>query len=899
MSQNIDVNLYDRMIRTYGMESVIKMNTSSVLIYGLDKGLGTEIGKNLALGGIKNIYLFDEHNITNNDLETGYYYTLSDVNNKRSDVLKPKLMELNPHINVTCVDNYRCNQAVTILINMTTDIVMEVNNYCRENNLKMVALWSHSLYGTIFVDANVNHIIMDATGENIENVQIGSITSAGLVTCAANNSHNYMTGDTVHFTNLQGTNLEHLEKEFVITVINKTTFSINNFPVVTDMTFINGTAVHIKKQVIISHNIFNPRELEAIYQELNLDKYHELEFMPVVSIMGSFAASEAIKLITNKYMPANQWFTWSDMSLLPTKESEDWDDYKSDYCRMWGFEVYKKLHESKWLLVGAGAIGCEHLKNLAFMGVKDIIITDPDTIEKSNLNRQFLFRNTMIGKPKSVMAAEAITNLRPIMNIVPKLDKVGPDNMTFTDSILTGNITGVFNALDNIKARKFMDEMCFKYNKPLFESGTTGTKGNTQVVIPFLTETYSASSDPDQEKSFPICTIKSFPNEIQHTIHHAMDSFEFFNRAPSNMNRYINDRKYVDSLSEIERNQAVEDINTLSNLVCWQSCVMFALDNFTENYYNNIMQLITTFPQDHMVGGQKFWSAGKRCPVPIKFDYNNSTHVEYVKVTTLLLLNMCNIKNGFTDEELSYLIKNYVPKEFVPNNITIATTDKELSEMKPTEIRLNVTNNITSNNTFVPQEFEKDDDTNYHVKWITCASNLRAMNYSITPVSCSETKGIAGRIIPAIATTTSIVSGLIMLEMLKYIIGTNNIEKYRSTFINLADPLLVYSEPMPANMIEVGGVKVNEWTKFDYTMNSTLREFKQYYSEMFKTDISMIVIGTAMVYAEFLGDDNLDKTLSQVIFDTIGKYENNVSFTLAGDVDIPTITVKLQVTNYK
>ena len=55
---SIDMSLYDRQVRTYGKEAVEKMAMSSVLIYGLEKGLGTEVGKNLALGGIRNIYLY-------------------------------------------------------------------------------------------------------------------------------------------------------------------------------------------------------------------------------------------------------------------------------------------------------------------------------------------------------------------------------------------------------------------------------------------------------------------------------------------------------------------------------------------------------------------------------------------------------------------------------------------------------------------------------------------------------------------------------------------------------------------------------------------------------------------------------------------------------------------------
>jgi ubiquitin-activating enzyme E1 len=64
---------------------------------------------------------------------------------------------------------------------------------------------------------------------------------------------------------------------------------------------------------------------------------------------------------------------------------------------------------------------------------------------------------------------------------------------------------------------QYMDRRCVFYQKPLLESGTLGTKANTQVVIPFLTESYSSSQDPP-EKSIPSCTVKNFPNAIEHTI---------------------------------------------------------------------------------------------------------------------------------------------------------------------------------------------------------------------------------------------------------------------------------------------------------------------------------------------------------------------------------------------
>lgn len=92
------------------------------------------------------------------------------------------------------------------------------------------------------------------------------------------------------------------------------------------------------------------------------------------------------------------------------------------------------------------------------------------------------------------------------------------------------------------------------------------------------------------------------------------------------------------------------------------------------------------------------------------------------------------------------------------------------------------------------EEFEKDDDANGHIDFIYSMANLRAVNYKLEQMDWLTTKIKAGRIVPALSTTTTAIAGLQTMELVKYIKGVK-LDKLRNAFLNLAVPVVQLSEP--------------------------------------------------------------------------------------------------------
>merc|ERR1711978_565827 len=241
----------------------------------------------------------------------------------------------------------------------------------------------------------------------------------------------------------------------------------------------------------------------------------------------------------------------------------------------------------------------------------------------------------------------------------------------------------------------------------------------------------------------------------------------------------------------------------------------------------------------------------------------------------------------------SILKKVHVPEFQAKSGVKIAVTDDEAQAQSDASVsdasiideilkELPESSALKSNGVRItPLEFEKDDDSNGHIDFIVACSNLRATNYSIPTADRLKSKGIAGRIIPAIATTTSLVAGLVTLELYKFVQGHTNPEKYKNGFANLALPLFAFSEPLQAPKQKYYDT---EWTLWDRFLvkgakpeggdEMTLQEFMDYFKNEHKLEITMLTHGVSMLYSFFMQADKRKKRMAQKVSEVCADVSN-------------------------
>ncbi|XP_067937936.1 NEDD8-activating enzyme E1 catalytic subunit-like [Watersipora subatra] len=181
----------------------------------------------------------------------------------------------------------------------------------------------------------------------------------------------------------------------------------------------------------------------------------------------------------------------------------------------------------KVLVIGAGGLGCELLKDLALSGFTDISVIDMDTIDLSNLNRQFLFRKEDVGKAKADVAAAFVNGRVEGCQVKAHCNRIEDFDESFYSQFHI-----VVCGLDSIVARRWLNSMLvglLRYDDsgtldmtsiiPMVDGGTEGFKGNIRVVLPGISACLECTLDlyPPQV-NYPMCTIAHTPRLPVHCI---------------------------------------------------------------------------------------------------------------------------------------------------------------------------------------------------------------------------------------------------------------------------------------------------------------------------------------------------------------------------------------------
>ncbi|KAH8076188.1 SUMO activating enzyme [Aureococcus anophagefferens] len=340
-------------------------------------------------------------------------------------------------------------------------------------------------------------------------------------------------------------------------------------------------------------------------------------------------------------------------------ESDAYDArYAHCVAAVGGPEVFAKVRRCKVLVVGAGGIGCELLKNLVLVGFESLVTVDLDTIDALHAN---------IKEPRFGLA-------------------------------WFGGFDVVVNALDNVDARRHVNRMCLASDVPLIEAGTTGFLGQAT------------------KKVYPICTIRSTPSEPVHCVVWAKELFKLlFGDAKESM--------------LFEGGDDGPDASTYG-----AACAAVRGAPDAEKALGAALALLCDGEVRKQLSMDKYKTA-KKTPDPL----------DGAAVAAACVAARAPSRNRTS-------------ADWDRGTWTVDECCAELADVAAT---------LAGGDRVGSWEFDKDEPD--AMRFVAAAANLRSRIFHIAPKSLYEAKGIAGNIIPAIATTNAVVAGLQVAELLKLI----------------------------------------------------------------------------------------------------------------------------------
>ncbi|XP_074814480.1 ubiquitin-like modifier-activating enzyme 7 isoform X5 [Natator depressus] len=929
----IDEGLYSRQLYVLGHEAMQRLAKTTVLVSGM-KGLGVEIAKNIILAGVKSVTVHDLGNAQWSDLSSQFFLSESDVGRNRAVASQQHLAELNSYVPVTAYtrelsESFLAAFQVVVLSNSPLEEQLRVSDICHARSIRFILADTKGLAGQLFCDFGEDFVVYEPSEAEpvCAYVQHISQGTPGVVTCRDGQGygHGFADGDFVTFSDVEGMSQLNGCKPRAIHVLDEFMLEIG------DTAFFapyqrGGVITQVKVPQLHSYEPLSAALAKPKIKAMdNRGRSLHLAFRALHAFaaeMGQLprprAQADAERLLElARGLTADQELldeglvrTFAHVSagelspmaaLLGGLAAQEVLKRGSRYdgqIAVFGADFQERLGRQKYFVVGAGAIGCELLKNFAMIGLAagkggSITVTDMDTIERSNLSRQLLFRPRDVGKLKSEAAAAAVRRMNPMTRVTAQPHHVGPDTETLYGDDFFMALDGVANALDSMQARAYVDGRCIRYLKPLLDSGTEGTKGHVQVIVPYLTQPFGSSVDLT-ESAVPLCTLRHFPSTIEHTLQWARDEFDGLFKVPAeNVNKYLEDPAFLEGQWTTQDLEGVRS-SLQEKPRNWQDCVCWARQHWESLYRHAILNLLHAFPPSHETSpGVPFWAAPKRCPRPLEFDCDNSTHMEYIMTAASLFAQTHRLQVPRDQAAARETLRAMAMPPFQPEvGVRIPITEEEMEEAPAgvdeeqlAALRQELAERrwalleggCGSTHRMEPIHFEKDDDSNSHVDFIMAASNLRAVNYGIAPADWHKSKRVAGRIVPAIATTTAAVAGLACLELYKLVWGHQDLGSYRNSFLQLAEPLLARFQPLtPPATYKYGQETWSCWHRVEvpgigaHGEELSLQELLDQLQGVHGLPVRTVLCGVTILYASFWAKQKREAQLARRLTQLVG-----------------------------
>ena len=394
------------------------------------------------------------------------------------------------------------------------------------------------------------------------------------------------------------------------------------------------------------------------------------------------------------------------------------------------------LSTTRVLMVGAGGIGCELVKNLVLSGFKDITMIDLDTIDYSNLNRQFLFRAHHVQRSKALVAREAALEFPHDDGLAIAAHHGNIKDEQFGFEFFKG-FDIVLNALDNVDARRHVNRVCLATGVPSVESGTQGYLGQVRAIVKGVTMCYECNP-PQPPKSYPICTIRNHPDKPVHCIAWAKELLfkKLFGGEDTDL---VDTSEEADEGGDGAAAPAAEAAAEAAPAAAAAPPLQRGEGEAAGAFARRVFSTVFCADVHRLLSMEALWKE-RAPPTPLE--------IEKLEMPEAASLHDVDRRAWSVAENAAAFVGS-IERFYAERGDEVGAAT-----------------------------FDKDDPI--ALDFVTSASNLRGEIFGIERQSRWSVKEIAGNIVPAIATTNAIIAGFIVLEALKVLGGRVNCCKYVS-----------------------------------------------------------------------------------------------------------------------